>query len=112
MANEQLLFRSSSLQLDDLVCLRLASTRSQDATVSDFTQTTLRCRQIIFEFSGKLLACPRTEDSCVLLVGYSYWPVIFRLASCRKLIFQYTLPIFSASYGCYWDALPPTRIVK
>ena len=76
MASEQLLFRSSSLQLDDLVCLRLASTRSQDASVSDFTQTTLRCRQIIFEFSGKLLACPRTEDSCVLMVRLSYYPVI------------------------------------
>ena len=43
--------------------------RSKDPTYSDFSLTTLRCRQLLFEFPGKLLACPRTDDSCVILVG-------------------------------------------
>ena len=43
--------------------------RSTDPAYSDFSLTTLRCRQLLFQFPGQLLACPRTDDSCVILVG-------------------------------------------
>ena len=66
---EQVVVTSSSLDLSSLVCLCLPSIRSTDPAYSDFSLTTLRCRQLLFQFPGQLLACPRTDDSCVILVG-------------------------------------------
>jgi hypothetical protein len=65
---EQFVFTSSPLELDDLACLRYLGTKSRDPAYSDFTLTTLRCRQLVFEFPGQLVACPRTQDCAVLVV--------------------------------------------
>ena len=32
----------------------------------------MRCRQLIFQFPGQLLACPRTEENAVFVVSLSF----------------------------------------
>ena len=66
--NQQYVFVSSPLALESLVCLLFPSSRFGNSFHSDFNLATLSCRQLVFEFSGLLLACPRTEENAVMVV--------------------------------------------
>ena len=69
MAGSQFIYISSPLDFSSMVCLRYPSSSSSDPATSDFSLTTMRCRQLIFQFSSQLIACPRTEENAVLVVS-------------------------------------------
>jgi len=79
MAGSQFVYISSPLDFSSMVCLRYPSSSSSDPATSDFSLTTMRCRQLIFQFSSQLIACPRTEENAVLVVCPN------SLASCPQL---------------------------
>ena len=65
---DQLVFISHPLDLSTMVCLMYKLPQSKDSSYSPFTQTTLRCRQLIFEFGGHVLANPITDTSSILVI--------------------------------------------
>ena len=71
MAGSQFIYISLPLDFSSMVCLRYPSSSSSDPATSDFSLTTMRCRQLIFQFSSQLIACPRTEENAVLVVSLS-----------------------------------------
>ena len=74
MAGDQFVFISSPLDFSSFACLMYPSCKSSDPATSDFSLTTMRCRQLIFQFPGQLLACPRTEENAVFVVSFSFNP--------------------------------------
>jgi len=62
---DQVVYISHPLDLSSMVCMMLKMPRPKDSSVSSFTQTTLRCRQLIFDFPGHVLASPITDTSTI-----------------------------------------------
>ena len=65
---DQLVYISHPLDLATMVCLMYKLPQSKDSSYSPFTQTTLRCRQLIFELAGHVLANPITDTSTILVI--------------------------------------------
>jgi len=86
MAGDQFVFISSPLDFSSFICLMFSSCKSADPATSDFSLTTMRCRQLLFQFPSQLLACPRTEENAVLVVCPSSLADSPQLAGkCEKL---------------------------
>ena len=65
---DQLIYISHPLDLTNMVCMMYKLPQSKDSSYSPFTQTTLRCRQLIFDFPGQVLANPLTDTSSILVI--------------------------------------------
>jgi len=62
---DQVVYISHPLDLSSMVGLMFKMPKPKDSSVSSFTQTTLRCRQLIFDFPGHILASPVTDTSTI-----------------------------------------------
>ena len=68
MATQQLVFTSNRLPVESLLSVILTAEPSDPS--SAFSSVTLKCRHLIFEFSGKVAASPLVDSNGILLVGH------------------------------------------